>query len=339
MSLRSYKDANNHFRMLSKELLLDMPQDVSLFYQHFDGSILPKTMYGYLIDLRDFMSYFVQNNPSLSQLSDVDSTYLNNLSLWDFNEYMADVRLRDIQESAQCRKLAAIRKYLTFLLKNVDFGFSNVAFLNIETPKKKGRKTVTRMTNDEAKAFLDNVEFGTRLRKEELPYHERLQIRDIAILSLMLNTGIRVSECVGLDLGDVELKYNRVFLLRKGFNEEYVYFPDTTKEYLRTYLEKRRKMTGINPGHEQALFISRKHNRISDDAVRNLVRKYAATTVPEKHITAHKLRATYGTALYSQTHDIYAVQQVLGHSSVETSKIYIDDSEANKEKLGKQDLF
>lgn len=339
MSLRSYKDANNHFRTLSKELLADMPQDASLFYQHFDGSILPKTMYGYLIDLRDFMSYFVQNNPSLSQLSDVDASYLNNLSLWDYNEYMADVRLRDIQEAAQCRKLAAIRKYLNFLLKNADFGFSNVAFLNIETPKKRVRKTVTRMTNDEVKAFLDNAEFGTRLRKEELPYHERLQIRDIAILSLMLNTGIRVSECVGLDLVDVELKYNRVHLLRKGFKEEYVYFPESTKEYLKEYLEKRRKMNGINSGHEQALFISRKHNRISDDAVRNLVRKYAATTVPEKHITAHKLRSTYGTALYSETHDIYAVQQVLGHSSIETTKIYVDDAETNKEKLGKQGLF
>lgn len=338
MSLNSYNDANNHFRKLSKELLQDMPTDTSLFFNHFDGSILPKTMYGYLIDVRGFMDFLVQNNPNVSQIKDIDSTFLNNLSLWDFDDYMADVRLHS-GDAAQSRKLSALRKYLNFLLKNPDFGFSNVAFLNIEPPKRKSKRTVVRMTKDEVSDFLDNAEFGTKLRKEELPYHERLQTRDIAILSLMLNTGIRVSECVGLDLNDVELRNNRIHLIRKGFHEEYVYFPETTKTYLKEYLEKRRKMQGINPGHEHALFISRKHNRISDDAVRNLVKKYASTTVTEKHITAHKLRSTYGTALYGELHDIYAVQQVLGHASIETTKIYVDDAETNKERLGKKGLF
>ena len=73
-------------------------------------------------------------------------------------------------------------------------------------------------------------------------------------------------------------------------------------------------------GHEEALFLSGQRKRLSVRSIEYIVKKYARTTTPLKHITPHKLRSTYGTALYQQTGDIYLVANVLGHKDVNTTK-------------------
>ncbi|MBQ9715944.1 MAG: tyrosine-type recombinase/integrase, partial [Clostridia bacterium] len=136
---------------------------------------------------------------------------------------------------------------------------------------------------------------------------------------LMLGTGIRVSECVGLNLDDIDFKINGISITRKGGNQVVLYFSDEVKLALVEWLEERERNNKVDPS-EQALFLSLQNKRISVRAVQKLVKKYAKITTPLKKITPHKLRSTYGTALYRETQDIYIVADVLGHRDVNTTK-------------------
>ena len=163
------------------------------------------------------------------------------------------------------------------------------------------------------------MEDGDKLTKRELVYHKKTRIRDVALLTLLLGTGIRVSECVGLDLNDVDFKNNGIKIRRKGGYETVVYFGDEVQDALLDYLEQRHHVIPCE-GHEEALFLSLQNRRITVRAVENLVKKYAQHITSTKKITPHKLRSTYGTALYRETGDIYLVADVLGHKDVNTTK-------------------
>ena len=144
-------------------------------------------------------------------------------------------------------------------------------------------------------------------------------MRDVAILTLLLHTGIRVSEMVGIDLQDIDWNERRIKIFRKGRKEQYVYFNEPVHEALEDYIENERKVASEDMN---ALFISRKGQRISVRAVERLVKKYTASAVPMKRITPHKLRSTFATNLYEETGDIYVTSDALGHSSLETVKKY-----------------
>jgi len=161
-------------------------------------------------------------------------------------------------------------------------------------------------------------------------------------MTLLLGTGIRVSECVGLDINDVDFDNNGIKIRRKGGYEVIVYFGDEVREALLDYLEERKHMIACD-GHTNALFLSLQMKRINVRSVENLVKKYASAVTRLKKITPHKLRSTYGTSLYRETGDIYLVADVLGHKDVNTTRKHyaaIEDdrrrSAANVVKLRKE---
>ena len=167
--------------------------------------------------------------------------------------------------------------------------------------------------------LLDEVEDGSGLTKKEMSYHQKNGTRDLALLTLLLGTGIRVSECVGLDLNDVDFDNQRLKVRRKGGYEDLVYFGEEVAEALQNYLEERKAVIPL-PGHEEALFLSMQNRRLTVRSVENLVKKYTSRVTTVKKITPHKLRSTYGTTLYQETGDIYLVADVLGHADVNTTK-------------------
>lgn len=157
----------------------------------------------------------------------------------------------------------------------------------------------------------------------------KTKVRDLAILTLMLGTGIRVSECVGIDLNDVDFNNGRVKVTRKGGYESYVYFGDEVTDALTDYFEERKHIEPVS-GHENALFLSSQRKRMSVRSVEMLVKKYSEGVIPMKHITPHKLRSTYGTELYRETGDIYLVADVLGHSDVNTTRKHYADMDEDR---------
>ena len=180
-------------------------------------------------------------------------------------------------------------------------------------------KEIIRLDVDEVALLLDEVEQGDKLTDKQKSYHTKTKTRDLALLTLLLGTGIRVSECVGLNISDVDFKNGGIRIYRKGGKEVTVYFGTEVEDALLDYLEERDRIIP-EQGHEDALFLSLQRRRMAVRSVENLVKKYARTVAPLKPITPHKLRSTYGTNLYRETGDIYLVADVLGHSDVNTTK-------------------
>ena len=223
-------------------------------------------------------------------------------------------------EKAKARKLSSIRSMFKYFY-NKDKLKENVAS-KVATPKLHD-KAIIRLDDDEVDVMLDVVErekkFGNEFRDK---YNLNTRDRDIAIVTLMLGTGIRVSECVGLNVDDVDLKNLAFRVTRKGGNVTVLYFSEEVRDAIELYLpwrQERLLKAGLYSDVD-ALFISLQNRRITVRAVENLVKKYSATANPLKGVSPHKLRSTYGTKLYRETKDIYMVAEVLGHRDVNTTK-------------------
>ena len=133
-------------------------------------------------------------------------------------------------------------------------------------------------------------------------------------------------------MDDVDFGHKSFRVTRKGGKEAILYFSDEVLSALEDYMAQRRTLKAL-PGHGNALFLSMQNRRITARAVENLIKKYATTAVPLKKITPHKLRSTFGSALYRATGDIYLVADVLGHRDVNTTRRhYADMSEENRKK-------
>jgi site-specific recombinase XerD len=219
-------------------------------------------------------------------------------------------------ERGKMRKLASLRTFYNYFFKK-EMIEKNPAIL-VSMPKLHD-KNIIRLDVDEVASLLDEVEQGTNLTKKQQQFHMKTKLRDLAMLTLLLGTGIRVSECVGLDINDVDFKNGGIKIHRKGGNEVVIYFGDEVEIALLDYLEER-EHTIAEEGSQNALFLSLQNKRINVRSVENLVKKYSRLVTQLKNITPHKLRSTYGTNLYRETGDIYLVADVLGHKDVNTTK-------------------
>jgi site-specific recombinase XerD len=214
------------------------------------------------------------------------------------------------------RKLASLRSFYRYLYKNEMI--QNDPAVKVDMPKIH-EKSIIRLDVDEVARLLDEVEGGDHLTSRQQKYHEKTKVRDLALMTLLLGTGIRVSECVGLNMEDVDFRNNGIKIHRKGGAEVVVYFGDEVRNALLDYFEERQKITAED-GSVHALFLSLQNKRMNVRSVENLVKKYAQTVTSLKKITPHKLRSTYGTSLYRETGDIYLVADVLGHKDVNTTR-------------------
>lgn len=335
-----HQEEEIHNILLMRNLLNEMPKYVSNYFRAIEYTKAPRTRLGYARDLKTFFDFLCTTNPSLKGKDPINIPIeiMDQLESEDIEEYMdylkfyeKDGRQYTNDERALKRKLSALRGFFAYLYKNKKIHANPAAI--VDTPKIHD-KAIVRMDANEVAQFLDNVEYGNKLSSHQQAYHEKSKTRDLALLTLMLGTGIRVSECVGLDINDVDFDYDRIKIVRKGGYEAYVYFGEEAKAALLDYLEERKKIITVE-GHENALFLSSQRKRISVRSVENMVKKYASITTPLKKITPHKLRSTYGTSLYQQTADIYLVADVLGHKDVNTTKKHyadIDDWQRMKAK-------
>ncbi len=231
------------------------------------------------------------------------------------------------------RKLCSLRSLFDYMYKNgiID---ANITTL-VELPKLHD-KPILRLEPDEMQKMLDAVSSGDGLTDRQQKYLNFTRSRDIAMLLLFLGTGIRVSECVGLDVDDLDFDMNAFLVTRKGGDQSILYFPDQVADALRTYLTERAQIQPLE-GHENARFLSMQKRRMTQRAVENMVKKYALVAAPlKKRISPHKLRSTFGTNLYQETGDIYLVADVLGHADVNTTRRhYAAMSDLNKRKASR----
>ena len=346
MEQNNYHDELNkqNIRKL-REIITTLPPFCKQFFKGVDNIYGSRTKIAYAYDLRIFFDFLHQNHPygKTMDILNYPLDILDKVKREDIEDYMEYLSLysketddfeSDItnEERGKSRKLASLRSFYNYFFRN-EMIQTNPASL-VPMPKLH-KKEIIRLEPNEVAQLLDQVEAGTKLTEKQSAYHAKTKVRDLALLTLLLGTGIRVSECVGLNIYDVDFDNMGIRIRRKGGYEDIVYFGEEVEKALSDYLDQREHIIPVS-GHEDALFLSMQNRRLTVRSVENLVKKYSSLVTNLKKITPHKLRSTYGTNLYQETGDIYLVADVLGHKDVNTTrKHYAAMQDYNKRKAAK----
>ena len=309
------------------EIIKTLPYYVEDFFVGIEGRTSPLTRLNYGYDLRIFFNFlskkiFRDKKIEFIELKDLDlltssdfEYFLSYLNYYEFNG-----KYERCTECGKARKLSTLRAFFKYFF-NRNLLSSNVP-TKVMMPKIHEKEIIRLETNDkvdEIGDMLHVVSSGTGLTKRQKEFHEATKLRDTALITLFLGTGIRISEMVGLNIDDFDFKNRSFIVTRKGGNRAVLYFNDQVAVALDDYLTSRTNDKDATQ-NERALFLSLQKKRISTRTVQELVKKYAKIVSPLKKITPHKLRSTFGTNLYRQTGDIYVVADCLGHKDVNTTK-------------------
>lgn len=305
------------------ELLNDLPPFCEDYFLGIETRTSSQTRLKYAYDLRIFFDFLCQRK--YKNLDVLDLT-LENLEAVTHNDiefflsYLSHYRYRDkhlsCDERAKARKLSAVRAIFKYFFNKGLIHVDNAA--KVPTPKLH-EKEIIRLDAEEVSELISVAESGKGLSPHAEGYHNKTKVRDTAILTLFLGTGIRISELVGLDNNSFDFEENSFLVTRKGGNQAILFFSDEVKYALQEYIAEKRNDPKV-PETEDAFFLSMQYKRINVRTVEILVKKYSKLISPLKKITPHKLRSTYGTRLYNSTGDIYIVADVLGHRDVNTTK-------------------
>lgn len=275
-----------------------MDKKIDQFLQHLkhERNVSSHTIEGYGRDLAQLSSYLNEHGIELKEA--------NNIIIRGF---MADLYEKGMKKSTAARKLASIRSFFQFCIRK-KWLEDNPAKVLV-TPKQD--KAVPSFLSEEQMAhFLD------------LPRSEKvLDLRDRAILEFLYATGLRVSELVGIDNGDINFQELLVRVKGKGKKERIVPFGKSAEKSLRSYLRKRRE---INQGKisPEAVFLNFKGGRLSSRSVERVVDKYIKRAALKRKISPHSLRHSFASHLLSRGADLRVIQELLGHESLATTQKY-----------------
>lgn len=337
MANLSYQEQLNATRTEKiRSMLRTLPASCTDFINSIAMTTSVLTRMAYTIDLQTFctyatkeIAYFAEKTPQ--NWTDEDLSYFTAKHLHSYSNYLTlyykdeeigeMVEQQKVLRNHECgvmRKLSSLRSYFDYMFKEERIS-GNIAAL-VSLPKLH-EKPILHLIGPEVERLLTVAEDGSQLTKQQQHFHEHTRKRDYAILMLFLGTGIRVSECVGIDIGDLDFENQAVLVTRKGGNQVILYYPPEVSDALKAYLEERRNIKPAVKEDENALFLSLQRRRISQRAVQLMVKKYCSVAVPlKKRMSPHKLRSTYATRLYHETEDIYLVADALGHANVNTTR-------------------
>jgi site-specific recombinase XerD len=261
-----------------------------------ERNLSPSTVRGYTHDLMKFTSFLLSKYGKEPLITDI--------TVHDIRDFLAYLQLKRHSKShAIFRKISCLRTFFGFLLKETYIKTNPTD--TIQSPKL-AKKLPIYLTHEELKKLLSAPDTK-----------DPMGIRDLAILTLFSYTGMRLSELVNLNLNDINFNDHFVRVMGKGSKERIIPLIVPVIRVLTDYLD-------IRPLVENnAFFISRKKQKISKDAVHELVKKYRLKAgIAQVKFSPHKLRHTFATMLHGKDVDLIDIQALLGHSSVATTQIY-----------------
>lgn len=337
MSEFQYKNEKNREAVRKvEELLDDLPGFCRTYERGIEGSTSAYTRYVYMKRIHVFFAYLRENNSYFCNKAMRDITYddISTFEAEDIEEFTHWLRGGNAPDSHQYEvKESSINNYLSALNSLWDYALTHGKLKhNVIKDVKRARKArheVVRLRQHEEDGFFETIYSGNSLTKQQKSHRDDISTaRDAALCLLLIRTGLRVSEAVGINLQDLNMNEKFVHVMRKEAKADTVYFSDEVFEALKDYLALR-PLLGPKPS-EQALFLvtigKYKGQRLSVRSVEKLVKKYAVAGAPTAGaaITPHKLRATYATNMILKTGDLALVQTEMNHESPSTTSIYID---------------
>ena len=266
------KDIENIQKL--RTMLKELPPFCTEYFRGIEPRTSTRTRIAYAYDLSVFFDFLKKENPVFSKMDRMDFRleHLDQLTVTDLEEYMEYLKYRFNENNKEVinkergimRKISSLKSFYNYFFR-VEKIKTNPAAL-VRLPKLHD-KEIIRLDIDEVAMLLDEVEQGESLTDRQKAYHDRTKVRDLALLTLLLGTGIRVSECVGLDIHDVDFKNGGIHIHRKGGKEVTVYFGAEVEDALNDYLAERQR---IDPEPGNALFLSMQRKRMNVRSVENL---------------------------------------------------------------------
>ena len=326
-----------------EELLGQLPSFCMEYFIGIETHTSCQTRLKYAYDLRIFFDFLCKKKFRNLDVLDITMQELKAVTHYDIEYFLSYLshyhfngKYLSCDERAKARKLSAVRALFKYFFNKGELDRDDSA--KVRTPKIHD-KEIIRLNDNEVSKLINIAEDGVGLTKHAKGYHTKTHIRDAAILTLFLGTGIRISELVGLNNDSFNFNENSFLVTRKGGNRAILYFSEEVKAALKAYMDEKKENLKIPPT-EPAFFLSMQNKRINVRTVEILVKKYSKIAAPLKKITPHKLRSTYGTNLYNSTEDIYIVADVLGHRDVNTTKKhYAAVTEDNRRKVANKEVL
>ena len=327
----------------AKALLKELPQYCETYYNGIAGKA-GGTIYSYIRCLYIFYEYLVDNNPEfrkkgMKNISLEDLAMLNRNDIYDFINSRFIYNEEDLeipQENSSKRiYLSALNSFFGFWEDEDEFSKNIISKVDRSQYSDRKRHHVIRLDAEEEEGMLQAILYGTGLTPKQQKACEKTKVRDYAICLTLLRTGIRVSELVGLDIGDINFKKKCFVVARKKSTkkDDVVYFDDDVDEALRDYLGEMATPFAV-PESTPVFRVSQgkyKGNRISVRTIESIVYKYSSAGAG-KRVSPHKLRASFATNMIAATGNIDLVKEQMGHMNIQTTTIYIDDAALAKEK-------
>ena len=290
------------------------------------------TKIAYARDIKYFLEFAVNHYSYFPDKSVKEITMedLEHITAEDINVYLFTMKDQGLGEKTRARKKSAVSAMFNYMINaQRKLTYNPVSgSTKIRLPEK---DFVIYLTREEQERLLHTIRYGNGLSKGQLAYHEHYKIRDLAIVFLFLDTGLRVSELNSINVKDLSLDDYTVVVQRKGRNKiQMIYYSDESAEYLSDYLNERKARGDIFHG-DDALFVTLEGNRLSVREIQNMVKKYVAAAIPEKthSISPHKLRSSFAMEFYrASDKDILTLQKRMGHKSILTTNIYAKAADA-----------
>ncbi len=324
-----------------EDIQKELPNFMRGFFAYLRGNVLPMTRLGYLSDIRFFCQYLIDETDltQAGKTKDIKLKEFQQIRAVDVNIFIDYCRkysvekddVRIVYENSN-RTLARKKSSLSVLFKqlyrdelldkNITDGFDP-----IRVPKA-GEREIKALQDDEVMIMLDAVSNGTHLTAKERSFWEKTKKRDKAILILFLTYGLRLFELQQLNVSSFNFQRGEFKIYRKRDKEAVMPLNISVTEVVSDYIKNERADDeSLDDLHKDALFLSLQGKRMTERAIRDLVKKYTSigmSTSRKGGYSPHKLRATAATSLIGRGNSIFDVQALLDHEQITTTQLYAD---------------
>ncbi len=308
--------------------------------QYFYAGNTPKsvlTKLNYALDIRHFLEYAKDNFDYLEgkSIKDISINDLKQVRTSDIDRYLNWMD-KECHFSARtrARRRSSISVLFEYLINNQKKLEHNPVSgsARIDIPFK---DNVTYLSLKDQDKLLDCIKNGTGLSSRQLSFHERYKARDLAIVFLFLDTGLKVSELQGLNVSDVIIfddlydsdQSDCYIMINRKDNSKTnatvkIYFSDESKEYIQNYLEYRNS-NGQTVLPESPLFITSEGERLSVREIQQMIRKYVGASLGRSDITVNSLRSSFAMEFYKHEKDLLLLKKRMGHTSMNSTNVYV----------------
>lgn len=330
----SYRSESN--KLINEKLILEeseLPEFVQTYVASSMVALQVSSILQYVYDIKVYLGYMLTHSAAIDELT---HSSIKDISFDEFSKISHDEASGFViwyhagrADATLSRMLASVSALYSYYIKLNRITYNPI--LSIRKPKPK-KHEINRLKGNEKEKFLDAVMYGSGMTKRQQQFHDKQWLRDYCIMRIFLFTGLRVSELVGLDIEDIDLDLNSLFVTRKGGKTQTIFYDDETKDVLKDYLSERAQCYSVT-SDERALFVSMKGNRLSVRSVEVLVEKYRKNAIPNhKGLSPHKLRSTFGTDFYeSSGGDLLLTSKRMGHANINTTTIYAEATREREE--------